>query len=59
LLLRAGGAVEGGRRGIEIGDIELLKGLKTVRESYRVLIRFLIASGFKERFNESLKTANT
>jgi hypothetical protein len=59
LLPRAGGAVEGGGGGVEVSDIESLKGLKDVRELYRVLTESLIASGSKERFNKSLKTAST
>jgi hypothetical protein len=58
LLLRAGGAVEGDRGDIEFDDIKPLKDLKDIKEPYRVLIRSLIASGFKERSDESLEIAS-
>jgi hypothetical protein len=58
LLLRAGGAVEGGGGGVKVGDIESLKGLRDIKEPYRVLIGSLIASGSKERSDEGLKTVS-
>jgi hypothetical protein len=58
LPLRASGIVKGNKGGVEFNDIKSLKGLKEVKELYKVLIRFLIASGFKERSNESLEIAN-
>jgi hypothetical protein len=58
LLLKAGGAVKGDRGGVEVGDTEPLKDLKDVRELYRALIGSLIASGSKERSDESSETAS-
>jgi hypothetical protein len=59
LLPRAGGAVEGDGRGVEFDGIEPLKGSRDVREPYRISTGSLIASGSKERSNESSETANT
>jgi hypothetical protein len=58
LLLKAGEAVKGDREDIKISDIESLKGLKAVRELYRVLIGSLITNSSKERSDEGLKTAD-
>jgi hypothetical protein len=58
LLPRAGGAVEGDRRGVEFGGTEPLKGLKNVRELYRASIGSLIASGSKERSDKSSETVS-
>jgi hypothetical protein len=59
LLPRAGGAVEGGGGGVEVGDTEPLKGLRDVRELYGALIGSLIASGSRERSDEGLEIAST
>jgi hypothetical protein len=58
LLLRASGAVKRLRGGVEVSDTEPLKGLKTAREPYKVLIRSLVASGSKERCDKGLETAS-
>jgi hypothetical protein len=58
LLSKVSGAVEGGGGCVEVGDTESLKGLKDIREPYRALIRFLIASGFKERSDKGSEIAS-